>query len=159
MNNSATLVHATAVAINGQGVLLTGPSGSGKSDLALRLIDRGAALICDDYCDIVSGKTGPIIRSKPNIAGMIEVRGVGIMNIPHVESAPLALALNLGDVAERLPDDISVVSLSGWSVPAYPLTPFEQSAPLKAEMLLKRIIDEKRVPVRLFTQGYERSAV
>jgi hypothetical protein len=93
MRNSETLIHATAVAINGQAILLMGASGSGKSDLAIRLIDRGAVLVSDDYCDIVEGADGPEVHAKSGISGKIEVRGVGICECDHIPSAPLAMAL------------------------------------------------------------------
>lgn len=149
MTENTTLVHATAVVIDGQGLLLTGASGSGKSDLAMRLIDRGAKLLCDDYCDILDSDDAPLIVAKPAIAGLIELRGVGIVQMPHVASAPLALVLQLGKMPERLPDDQQRITLAGWSVPAYALAPFEASAPLKAERIFQQIIDAGSRPVRL----------
>lgn len=156
MSAAATLVHATAVAINGQGVLLMGASGSGKSDLALRLIDRGAVLICDDYCDIVGGIAGPEIHAKPNISGKIEVRGVGICSIDYMPSAPLSMVLQLDRAPDRLPTSDERFELAGWSVPCAALAPFEMSAPLKAEMLFRRMVDAELHPVRLETSGYNR---
>lgn len=154
MSNVATLVHATAVAIDGQGILLMGASGSGKSDLALRLIDRGATLVCDDYCDIVDGPDGPDILAKPNIAGRIELRGVGILMCGHVARAPLTMALQLDRLPDRLPDEDGRIALAGWSVPGFAVAPFETSAPLKVEFLLRRTVDAGRRPVRLETPGY-----
>lgn len=151
MTEKATLVHATAVVIDGHGLLLTGASGSGKSDLAMRLIDRGAKLLCDDYCDIVDGGDTPLIVAKPAIAGLIELRGVGILQLEYIDRAPLALVLQLDKTPERLPDDSKRIALAGWSVPAYPLTPFEASAPLKAERIFQQIIDAGSRPVRLVT--------
>lgn len=149
MTENTTLVHATAVVIDGQGLLLTGASGSGKSDLAMRLIDRGAKLLCDDYCDILDSDDAPLIVAKPAIAGLIELRGVGIVQMPHVACAPLALVLQLGKAPERLPDDQQRIALAGWSVPAFALAPFEASAPLKAERIFQQIIDAGSRPVRL----------
>lgn len=151
MTANGTLVHATAVAINGQGLLLTGASGSGKSDLAMRLIDRGAKLVCDDYCAIVDSGDAPFIVAKPSIAGQIELRGVGILHLDYIDRAPLVLVLQLDKTPERLPCDRGRIPLAGWSVPAYALAPFEASAPLKAERIVQRIIDAGSHPVRLVT--------
>lgn len=158
MSSTATLIHATAVAIDGQGVLLMGASGSGKSDLALRLIDRGAALVCDDYCDIIDGSGGPEIHAKPSISGKIEVRGVGVCSIDYVASAPLSMILQLDQSPERLPASDERVDLAGWSVPCAAVVPFEMSAPLKVEILLRRMVDAGQRPVRLETSGYNRGA-
>lgn len=158
MSSTATLIHATAVAIDGQGVLLMGASGSGKSDLALRLIDRGAAMVCDDYCDIIDGSGGPEIHAKPSISGKIEVRGVGVCSIDYVPSAPLAMILQLDQSPERLPASNDRIDLAGWSVPCAVLAPFEMSAPLKVEILLRRMVDAGLRPVRLETSGYNRGA-
>jgi serine kinase of HPr protein (carbohydrate metabolism regulator) len=74
-------IHATCVAIGGQGVLIMGPSGIGKSDLALRLIDRGATLVSDDYTEIELVEGALTGRPPATIAGKIEVRGVGIVTM------------------------------------------------------------------------------
>ena len=158
MSASAALVHATAVAIGGQAILLMGASGSGKSDLALRMMDRGATLICDDYCDIVDSESGPQIRAKTNITGAIEVRGVGIRKCEYVAQAPLNLVLILDKQPERLPSYDESIELAGWSVPCFALSAFESSAPLKAEILLRLTVDAGRRPVRLETSGYNRGA-
>ena len=92
-------VHGSCVARRGAGVLLLGPSGAGKSDLALRLLDRGFDLVADDRVDIVDG-----IAKPPNVlAGLLEVRGMGIMCFPHVSAVKLALAVQLGGTPARLP--------------------------------------------------------
>lgn len=158
MSGAALLVHATAVAIKGRAILLMGPSGCGKSDLALRLIDRGAQLVCDDYCDIIDGMAGPEVHAKKTIAGKIELRGVGIIELEHVAHAPLSLVLQLDAVPERLPSDDRTIELQGWSIPAYALAPFEASAPLKVEMLLQRAIDAGRFPMRLHSPVYNQGS-
>ncbi len=91
-------IHGSCVARDGAGVLLLGPSGSGKSDLALRLIDRGFVLVADDRVEIAAG----IARPPPALAGLIEIRGLGIARLRHAPEARLALVVELG-VAERLP--------------------------------------------------------
>ena len=92
-----TMVHGSAVAIGSLGVLIVGPSGSGKSDLALRLIDRGAKLISDDILYIESADGVPILAYAPSIAGKIEVRGIGICSMEYDVSAPLRLVVAMHD--------------------------------------------------------------
>lgn len=94
----ATQVHGTCVARDGAGVLLLGPPGAGKSDLALRLMARGFDLVADDQVLIESGDARP----PAALAGLLEVRGLGILRLPHAAPARLALAVELGE-GERLP--------------------------------------------------------
>ncbi|WP_397592634.1 HPr kinase/phosphorylase, partial [Sphingorhabdus sp.] len=106
------MVHGSAVAIHGNGVLLIGPSGSGKSDLSLRLIDRGAKLICDDVVHIESSDSLPQMTCAPNIAGKIEVRGIGICPIDFVHSAPLRLVVQLVQDVDRMPPEHHIISMA-----------------------------------------------
>lgn len=159
MTLNPELVHATAIAINGRGVLLSGKSGVGKSDLAIRLIDRGAKLVCDDYCDIIDGGDYPYIVAKPTIAGKFELRGVGILKLDYVEKAPLFVVFQLDQQPERLPDSNKEMHVAGWSIPSFAIAPIENSAPLKVEYLIQQMIDAGRRPMRLVTPGYKRSAV
>src|SRR5207302_5769467 len=85
------LLHATAVAIDGCAVLLRGVSGSGKSDLALRLIDAGARLVADDQSELHRQGETIVVRSPPAIAGLIEVRGVGLVRVDPWAEAPVGL--------------------------------------------------------------------
>lgn len=130
-------IHASAVAINGYGVLLTGKSGSGKSDLALRLIDRGATLICDDRVIVEPGQPLPMLHSAPNIAGKLEVRGLGIIDMEHVEAIPLRLVITLDQLPERLPLEGRTQSIAGFDIPSLVLSAFEACAPIKVELALK----------------------
>ena len=123
-------VHATAVAIAGKGVLLLGPPGSGKSDLALRLIDRGAILIGDDRVHVAEDGT---LHPAPALAGLIEVRGLGILPTPHVGAVPACLAVELGKAPQRMPEP-AVRRVGGLSLPMIAVAPFEASAPLKVEL-------------------------
>ena len=134
---SSRLLHATAVAINGDGVLLSGPSGSGKSDLALRLIDRGAVLISDDGVLVDAGDSNVTLRTAPQIAGMIEMRGVGIVKMPFADGVPLRLVVDLGEQPERLPSDNVATQIAGHDIACLKLNSFEASAPLKVEHALR----------------------
>ncbi len=132
---AAETVHASCVAIGGRGVLLAGPSGAGKSDLALRLIDRGAALVADDYT-ICHPRDGRLWASAPaRIAGRIEVRGIGIVALPAIAEAPIALWIDLVAEVPRMPEPARR-RVAGIDLPAAALAPFEASAPIKVERLL-----------------------
>ncbi len=92
-------IHATCVARHGHAVLLLGPSGAGKSDLAVRLIGRGFVLVADDRVDL----DGRLAAPPASLSGLIEVRGLGIVRMPHEAPVPVALVLDLGLRPERHP--------------------------------------------------------
>src|ERR1700733_4175358 len=92
-------IHGTCVARDGAGVLILGPSGAGKSDLALRLLGRGFDLVADDQVDIVNG----LPPAPDALAGILEVRGVGIVRLPFSRDVKLKLVVDLADRTERLP--------------------------------------------------------
>ena len=134
--DSTETVHATSVAIAGRGILLCGASGAGKSDLALRLIDRGAMLISDDYT-IVERTGGQLTASAPaTIAGKMEVRGLGVVDMPFASEAPLALVVDLAQHVDRMPGDPDEWIIAGAPLPVIKLSPFEASAPIKVELAL-----------------------
>ena len=137
MNEAGETVHASCVALHGRGVLIFGASGRGKSDLALRLIDRGARLVSDDYTILrVSG--GRLLAAPPpKIAGKIEVRGVGLLELDYEDDIPLSLAVDLDREPDRLPEPTRV-SFLGLSLPVVALAALEASAPLKLEAALTR---------------------
>ena len=141
------IIHASAVAMGGNGVLLVGPSGSGKSDLALRLIDRGAKLVSDDAVVVSSVDSMPILYGAPNIEGRIEVRGIGICEIDAVSSAPLRIVVELTGEVERLPQANRTTIVGGYHIPLAKLAAFESSAAIKVEYALRAVIDEGRWPV------------
>jgi serine kinase of HPr protein (carbohydrate metabolism regulator) len=134
---SSETIHASCVAIDGIGVLIEGKSGSGKSDLALRLIDRGARLVSDDYTLLVREKGGLIARAPANLAGKIEVRGLGILAIDHVEDIPVKLLVAINDDAPRMPEPEDTRRLAGVDVRAIELASLEPSAPIKVELALR----------------------
>lgn len=135
---SSEMVHATTVAKDGRGVVITGRSGSGKSDLALRLIDRGFVLVSDDQTIIGKSSGGLIAWAPETIRGKIEVRGVGILNMAFADSAAVSLWVELANEIKRLPGDEKHMIL-GVEVPALNLDALTASAPLKVELALGKI--------------------
>jgi serine kinase of HPr protein (carbohydrate metabolism regulator) len=99
-------IHATCVAIGARGVLLMGPSGAGKSDVALRLIDGGAKLVADDRTILFTVKDALHARAPTSIAGLLEIRGVGIVELPVRARVKIALVVRLGREGTRLPEPI-----------------------------------------------------
>jgi serine kinase of HPr protein (carbohydrate metabolism regulator) len=137
------LVHATAIAIDGRAVLLRGPSGAGKSDLALRLIDGGARLVADDQVELRRAGERVLVTAPAAIAGLIEVRGVGILQVEPLAEAALAMCVDLVPSAEveRLPE-IRCEDVLGVAVPAVALWPFEASAAAKLRFALRAFSDD-----------------
>jgi serine kinase of HPr protein (carbohydrate metabolism regulator) len=123
------------VAIGGRGVLIAGRSGAGKSDLAMRLIDRGAILVADDYAVLRRERERLVAAAPPAIAGKMELRGVGILTLPFLAQAPVALLVDLDLAAERLPEPVSR-EYCGVAIPAIGLNALEPSAPIKVEAAL-----------------------
>jgi serine kinase of HPr protein (carbohydrate metabolism regulator) len=146
---SANLLHATAIAIGGNGILLLGPSASGKSDLALRMIDRGALLISDDAVPVDVSNAPPLLTAAPNIEGKLEVRGVGICSVAFVRSAPLRLAARLSNEVERIPASRLSETICGFVVPLVRIAPFEVSAAIKLEFALRSVVDADLWPVAI----------
>lgn len=133
---SSETLHASCVVLGGRAVLISGRSGSGKSDLSLRLIDRGAVLVSDDYT-IVRRVGGRLVASAPpNIAGKLEVRGVGLLSLPTETDAPVCLLIDLDRPVERLPQLDETISVAGVKLPVIGLNGLEASAPVKVEMAL-----------------------
>lgn len=129
-------IHASCVAIDGLALLLRGPSGAGKSDLALRLVDEGARLVADDRVDLLpDGQGGLLARCPQPIAGLMEVRGLGVLPMPSVDSAPLALVVDLGEMVERLPPP-DVELLAGIALPRIMLNPFHAATPAKLRLAI-----------------------
>ncbi len=134
------LIHGTAVSIQGYGVLILGPSGSGKSDIALRLMDRGAILISDDSVFLDPDPAAPTLHAPTTIIGKIEVRGVGICDVPNQPQAPLSLCILLDGEPIRYPDPWPMHEMGGIDIPALTLRAFEVSTPIKIEYAIQKII-------------------
>ena len=132
---SSEMVHATTVAKDGRGVVIAGRSGSGKSDLALRLIDRGFVLVSDDQTMISKSGERLIATAPGTIRGKLEVRGIGILEMPNAESAAVSLWVELTNEIKRLPDGEKHMIL-GIDVPQISLDAMTASAPIKVELAL-----------------------
>lgn len=126
-----TNFHASCLILQNKGVLLTGPSGSGKSDLSLRLLRRhGAALVSDDQVLLTADNGALIAAAPPAIAGLLEVRGVGIINVPYHPFHKIDLIVELVNSPkdiERLPNP-AFMELKGLKIPKISLYAFECSA-------------------------------
>nr|WP_047168213.1 HPr kinase/phosphatase C-terminal domain-containing protein [Sphingomonas sp. Y57] len=132
-------IHASSVLIDGRVVLIAGRSGSGKSDLALRLIDRGARLVADDYTRLESREGRLVASAPPQIAGRIEIRGVGIVELASAAEGMVALLVDLDGAVERMPaEPLSTTTCEGVAIPTLGLSAFEASAPIKVEQALRR---------------------
>lgn len=133
--DNAVAYQATAVAIGGRAILIEGESGSGKSSLALALIDRGAALVGDD--GVLLGVIGGVLWAfpHPNTRGLMEIRNVGIARMPSVP-APVALAVTLAGDPPRYVENAGTRIIEGIAIPALSLWPETPALPLRAEWAL-----------------------
>jgi serine kinase of HPr protein (carbohydrate metabolism regulator) len=141
-----TIIHGTALALDGQAVLLRGPAGAGKSDLALRalglpqspLIKGRFELVADDQVVVHRTADGLTVAAPAPLKGLIEVRGVGIVAVASADSARLVLLADLtaSEGVERLPDPWPSETLLGVRVPVLRIAPLEASAPLKLALAL-----------------------
>lgn len=138
-------LHGTALYMDGCGFILLGPSGIGKSDLALRLIFEGrACLVADDICEIRQSVNGPIVCGPKEGARLLEVRGYGLVQLGHdqwVRKAPLTFALRLMPHSE-IPREPVCETLDPHTAPVYPLDPFQASAMAKIRLLTGRHREE-----------------
>ncbi|HKC02909.1 MAG TPA: HPr kinase/phosphatase C-terminal domain-containing protein [Sphingomicrobium sp.] len=136
---SAETVHASTVAVDGRAVLITGPSGSGKSDLTLRLLDRGFVLVSDDQTMVKRHGEQLLASAPPNIAGKLEIRGIGIVEMDSVSDLPIALIVELTSDIQRLPDDSRERPILGVSLPLITIDAMTASAPSKVALGLDRL--------------------
>jgi len=127
-------LHASCVQLDGVGVVLLGASGVGKSDLALRLIDAGALLVADDQLRVECGPNGLLGRAAETLAGLLEVRGLGIVRLPYCRVSPLGLVVELdAEPAPRLPE-LSTYTLLGIRLRHLRLDPRQASAVAKVRL-------------------------
>ena len=136
---SAETLHASTVSLNGRAVLISGPSGSGKSDLALRLLDRGFILVSDDQTIVRKDGSRLVASAPPAIAGKLEVRGVGIVDVERIDNVPRALIVELTGEIQRLPDDSRERLILGVRVPLISIDATTASAPSKVALALDRM--------------------
>ena len=132
-------VHATTVAISGRAVLITGPSGAGKSDLALRLIDGGFILVSDDRTVLTRSDDRLLASAPATIAGKLEVRGIGIVDMPIVDGVPVALLVELTSEIQRLPAEGRARSILDVPVPLISIDATTASAAAKVVIGLDRL--------------------
>ena len=136
---SSENLHASTVALDGRAVIISGPSGSGKSDLTLRLIDRGFGLVSDDRT-IVRKAGDQVIASAPDtISGKLEIRGIGIIDMPYVGDVPVALVVDLTSNITRMPDDARERTILGIGIPLISVDATTASAPSKVAIALDRL--------------------
>src|SRR6185312_1520957 len=136
---SAETVHASAVAVDGRAVLITGPSGSGKSDLALRLLDRGFTLVSDDQTVVKKDGDRLLASAPPTIAGKLEIRGMGIVEMDRADNVPVALIVELTGDIQRLPDDSRERPILGVRLPLMTIDAMTASASAKVSLALDRM--------------------
>jgi serine kinase of HPr protein (carbohydrate metabolism regulator) len=136
---SAETVHASTVALDGRAVVIGGPSGAGKSDLALRLLDRGFTLVSDDQTLVRRDGDRLIATAPPNIAGKLEVRGIGIVAMERLSDVPVALIVELTSDIQRLPDESRERPILGVRVPLISIDAMTASAPSKVALALDRM--------------------
>jgi HPr kinase/phosphorylase len=145
------LIHGSCAAQEGHAVLILGPPGAGKSDLVLRLLGRGWTLVADDQVE-VAASSPPLASPPAPLAGMLEVHGLGIfVSLPHLSSAPLALAVQLAPREEvaRLPLPARQ-QLASASLPLLALHAFDASAPQKLEWALAATTGRARMHAGAF---------
>jgi serine kinase of HPr protein (carbohydrate metabolism regulator) len=148
MTGAITQIHATAIALDDRRcALILGPSGAGKSDLALRCILQGvwidgrhltATLVADDQV-IIERQRGQLVATVPEpIAGLIEVRGMGLVRLPHLSPAAIVMAVELAEAGAiaRFPDPTLALSLHDLTVPLMRVAAFEASTHLKVLLAL-----------------------
>jgi HPr kinase/phosphorylase len=141
MDGAVERLHATAIAVGQRAVIIRGPSGSGKSDLALRSLAVGASqliasparLVADDQ--VIVTRIGPSlsVAAPQTLLGRLEVRGLGIIEVDPEQDAKAVLVVDLVDKSQidRYPDPWPTVELLGLTVPRLMISAFEASAPLK----------------------------
>ena len=139
MRLSSETLHASTVALDGRAVMISGPSGSGKSDLALRLLDRGFTLVSDDQTIVKRAGDRLVASAPPTIAGKLEIRGIGIVDMETVDNVPVALFVELTSDIQRLPDDSRERLVLDVKLPLISVDAMTASAPSKVALALERL--------------------
>ena len=134
---SSENLHATSVARDGRAVLLLGPSGSGKSDLALRLIQIGFVLVSDDRTIVRREGDRLIASAPPTIRGKMEVRGLGIVEVEAIDDLPVALAVELVGDMQRMPDESRTRTFVSIELPLVSIDATTASAAAKVVLALE----------------------
>lgn len=132
-------LHASTVALDGRAVMITGPSGSGKSDLTLRLLDRGFTLVSDDQTIVRADHGRLLAAAPPNIHGKLEIRGIGIVEMDSADDLPVALVVELTSEIERLPDGGRDRRVLDVAIPLIKVDAMTASAPAKVALALDRL--------------------
>lgn len=128
---------ATCVAIGGRGVLIEGPPGSGKSALALALIDRGAALVGDDGVLLEAAGARLLARPHPNTRGLLEIRNLGLVRFSPIDEVEVALLVTLDEHAPRFVEGPQVATRAGLPLPHLAIWPEPCPPALKVEQALR----------------------
>ena len=136
---SAETIHASTVSLDGRAVMITGPSGSGKSDLALRLLDRGFSLVSDDQTIVRRDAERLLASPPPQIAGKLEIRGIGIVEMEWASDVSVALLVELTSDIQRLPDDSRERPVLGARLPLVSIDAMTASAASKVGLALDRM--------------------
>ena len=136
---SSETIHASTVASDGRAVLIAGPSGSGKSDLALRLLDHGFTLVSDDQTIVRREGDRLVASAPPTIKGKLEIRGIGIVEMDTVDDIPVALFVELTSEIMRLPDDRRERPVLGVNLPLVSVDALTASAASKVALALDRL--------------------
>ena len=136
---SSEMFHASTVARDSRAVMITGPSGSGKSDLALRMFDHGFRLVSDDQTIVARDGDRLLASAPPNIAGKIEIRGLGILDMEAIDNVPIALIVELTSEIQRLPDDSRERLILGIGIPLVSIDAMTASAASKVALTLDRL--------------------
>lgn len=136
---SAETLHASTVAMDGRAVLISGPSGAGKSDLTLRLLDRGFTLVSDDQTIVRRDGDSLIASAPPSIAGKLEIRGIGIVEMEQAVDVPVALIVELTSEIQRLPDENRERPVLGVALPLISIDAMAASAASKVALALDRL--------------------
>ena len=136
---SSENLHASCVSSEGRAVLIAGPSGSGKSDLALRLIDRGFTLVSDDRTILRKDGDNLVASAPETIKGKLEIRGIGIVDMESINDVPVALVVEITGDMQRMPDDSRERTILGAGIPLVNVNAMTASASAKVIVALDRL--------------------